>query len=176
MPNMPDACAEVSDNVTKDLLVPDMSAKLMVSASLKSRSEQRLIVALGYLGLLPMLFCVLLMETSFGLSLLKAYSLSILSFLCGNWWATALMRSNNRPGDVQQVLLLSNVMVITAVISVTFMGHLSLIVLALLFGCLVLGERYVAVFRRQPVYYRSMRVVVTTIAVALHLAAYAGSR
>jgi hypothetical protein len=72
----------------------------------------------------------------------------------------------------QSILLMSNAIVITAVVAVTFMETLTLLVLALLFGMLLVGERLLAIFHPQPNYYRSMRTGVTVLVVALHLIAF----
>jgi hypothetical protein len=49
------------------------------------------VTALAYAGTLPMIACVLWLEQPWSLPLLKAYSLAILAFLAGAWWAFALM-------------------------------------------------------------------------------------
>lgn len=143
-----------------------------MSAMPRNLFDQRLIAALGYAGALPMLGCVLTIESSLSLMLLKSYSLAIIAFLAGNWWSTALMWRRASVRELQQILLLSNAMVIAAVVAVTFMGTLALLVLALLFACLLLGERLLKVFRQQPGYYRDMRMGVTALVVALHISAF----
>jgi hypothetical protein len=121
---------------------------------------------------LPMLGCLLLIESSWALPLLKTYSLAIIVFLAGNWWSTALMQRKISARQRQSILLMSNAIVITAVVAVTFMETLTLLVLALLFGMLLVGERLLAIFHPQPNYYRSMRTGVTVLVVALHLIAF----
>lgn len=149
-----------------------MSASLSKPTGEKSLFERRLITALGYAGTLPMLGCLLLIESSWALPLLTTYSLAIIAFLAGNWWSTALMQRNISARQRQNILLISNVIVITAVISVAFMGKFALLMLAFLFGLLLLGERILASFRQQPNYYRSMRSGVTTFVIALQLSAF----
>ena len=149
-----------------------MSASLILPTVEKSLFEQRLITALGYAGTLPMLACLLAMESSWALPLLTVYSRAIIAFLSGNWWTTALMHRNISARQRQSILLFSNAIVITAVVSVGFMGTKALLVLALLFGLLLLGERLLAIFRPQPNYYRNMRTGVTTLVIALHLSAF----
>lgn len=149
-----------------------MSASLKLPTIEKSPFEQRLITALGYAGTLPMLACLLLIESSWALPLLTTYSLAIIAFLAGNWWATALMQRNVSACQRQSILLVSNAIVITAVISVAFMGTMALVMLALLFGLLLVGEHSLATFRPQPNYYRNMRAGVTTLVIVLHLSAF----
>jgi hypothetical protein len=149
-----------------------MSAAVIDSATRKTQFDQRLIVILGYAGILPMLGCLLMIESSWSLALLKSYSLAIIAFLAGNWWSTALMRRGTSARELKLILLLSNAVVITAVVAVSFLGTLSLLTLALLFVCLLMGERLLNVFRQQPAYYRSMRTGVTMLVVALHLSAF----
>lgn len=149
-----------------------MSASLTLPAIEKSPFDRRLITALGYAGTLPMLGCLLLIESSWALPLLKTYSLAIIVFLAGNWWSTALMQRKISARQRQSILLMSNAIVITAVVAVTFMETLTLLVLALLFGMLLVGERLLAIFHPRPNYYRSMRTGVTVLVVALHLIAF----
>jgi hypothetical protein len=149
-----------------------MSASVTLVAIEKSIFERRLITVLSYGGTLPMMGCLLLIDSSWAQPLLKTYSLAIIAFLAGNWWSTALMQSKISAQQRQGILLISNAIVITAVITVTFMGKLALLVLALLFGLLLFGERILASFRPQPDYYRSMRTGVTALVIALHLSAF----
>lgn len=149
-----------------------MSAGVIVSVQPKTLFDRRLIVTLGYAGVLPMLGCVLMIESSWSLALLKSYSLAIIAFLAGNWWSTALMRPSTSARELKLILLLSNVIVIAAVFAVAFMDTFSLLALALLFGCLLWGEHLLSVFRQQPDYYRNMRVGVTAFVLALHLTAF----
>ena len=149
-----------------------MSAEVIVSIKPKTLFDRRLIVTLGYAGILPMLGCVLMIESSWGPALLKSYSLAIIAFLAGNWWSTALMRGSTSAGELKLILLLSNAIVITAVVAVAFMNTWSIPMLALLFGCLLLGERLLRVFRQQPDYYRDMRVGVTAYVIALQFCAF----
>lgn len=131
--------------------------------------DQRLITALGYAGILPMLGCMLMYESTWALPLLKSYSLAIIAFLAGSWWSTALMRRQTSAREMRQILILSNTIVIAAVVAVSFTDTLALLVLASLFGCLLLGERLLRVFSQQPDYYRNMRTGVTALVVSLHL-------
>ena len=149
-----------------------MSAGVIMPVAEKSLFERRLITALCYAGTLPMLGCLLLIESSWALPLLTTYSLSILAFVAGNWWSTALMLRKITARQRQGILLMSNAIVIAAVVGVAFMGIRALLVLALLFGLLLLGEHLLATFQPQPDYYRNMRIGVTTLVIALLLSAY----
>lgn len=152
-----------------------MSAILVQPTAEKSLFERRLITTLGYAGTLPMLGCLLLIESSWALPLLTTYSLAIIAFLAGNWWSTALMQRKISARQRQSILLMSNAIVIAAVVGVAFMGAMALLVLALLFGLLLLGEHSLATFQPQPNYYRHMRIGVTTLVIALLLSAFSVS-
>ncbi|MDA0978723.1 MAG: DUF3429 domain-containing protein [Proteobacteria bacterium] len=134
--------------------------------------DERLITGLGYAGLLPMLLCVMFINAPWSLPVLEGYSLAIIAFLAGAWWATALMHRDCTAADVRAVLILSNATVIAAVAAVALMDSGSLLVLAVLFACLLKGENQMAVFRQQPDYYRGMRTGVSAVAIALHLVAF----
>lgn len=135
------------------------------------------VTALAYAGTLPMIACVLWLEQPWSLPLLKAYSLAILAFLAGAWWAFALMNQKKvAPASICQILLLSNAAVITAIVSFVIADKEALLVFCILFGCLLLGERKLAVFRQQPDYYRRLRIIVTSITITLQLTAYGLTR
>lgn len=138
----------------------------------RSQFDQRLITALGFAGTLPFFICLMMIEQTWSLLLFKTYSLSILVFLAGAWWSTALMHRHANAGEVRLTLLLSNATVVLGVCAVVFTGNLALLALAALFGCLLCGERLLGVFRCQPGYYRRMRVVVTLVVITLHLITY----
>jgi hypothetical protein len=145
---------------------------VIVLFALKSPFDQRLITLLGYAGILPMAICLTFLETWWGLPLLKAYSLGIIAFLAGNWWTTALLQRTVSVRQLRQILLVSNTIVIAAVLTVTFLDSLALLVIALLFGLLLIGEHALAVFSLQPNYYRAMRGGVSALVIALHLTAF----
>ena len=138
----------------------------------KSPFDQRLITLLGYAGVLPMAICIIFLETTWGLPLLKAYSLAIIAFLAGNWWTTALLQRTVSARQLRQVLLMSNTIVIAAVLTVTLLDSLALLVIASLFAFLLVGEHYLVVFSLQPNYYRAMRRGVSALVIALHFTAF----
>lgn len=143
----------------------------MLSAS-RSLFDQRLITLLGYAGTIPMVICITFLETRWGLPLLKAYSLAIIAFLAGSWWTTALLQRSVSARQLRQILLLSNLIVIVAVLTVTFLDALALLIIASLFAFLLIGERSLAVFSLQPSYYRAMRGGVSALVIGLHLTAF----
>ena len=135
------------------------------------------VTALAYAGMLPMIACILWFEQHWSLPLLKAYSLAILAFLAGAWWAFALMNQQKvAPVSISQTLLLSNAAVLTAIVSFVIADNEALLMFCMLFGCLLLGERKLAVFRQQPNYYRRLRLIVTSITISLQLTAYGLTR
>jgi hypothetical protein len=149
-----------------------MSTELAVGSPQRDLFDQRFITALGYAGTLPMLACVLAIESNWSVPLLEAYSLAIIAFLAGSWWSTALMRRGSDKGELLQILMLSNGIVLVAVVAATFLGNAALLILAGLFGCLLLGERTLSVFQKQPLYYRRMRTGATVCVIILHFAAF----
>ena len=135
------------------------------------------VTALAYAGMLPMVACILWLEQPWSLPLLKAYSLAILAFLAGAWWAFALMNQQKvAPVSISQTLLLSNAAVLTAIVSFVIADNEALLMFCMLFGCLLLGERKLPVFRQQPNYYRRLRLIVTSITISLQLTAYGLTR
>ncbi len=127
-------------------------------------ARQRLVIGLGLGGLLPFI------ALSSGLwlwpagrdlqaSLLTAYALAIVCFLCGSWWGVSLLRHARGP------LVVGNSLVVLAVL-----GHalLSAPALALLAVALLvttwLYEGWHPVFGRQPRYYRRLRGLLTLVA------------
>jgi hypothetical protein len=122
---------------------------------------------LGLLGILPFLFAL------FWPSLLvfKIYSLAILAFLAGNWWSTALLGRSQTIKQIVPVILLSNVVVLVACVAVLLEHTLALVVLAVLYLVLLIGEGLLPSFEKQPEYYRTMRLVVSTLVGLLHILA-----
>jgi hypothetical protein len=80
------------------------------------------------------------------------------------------------PVSISQTLLLSNAAVLTAIVSLVIADNEALLMFCMLFGCLLLGERKLAVFRQQPNYYRRLRLIVTSITISLQLTAYGLTR
>ena len=119
-----------------------------------------------------MLGCLLLPAAPWSLALLKAYSVAILAFLAGNWWSTTLLQRAISTGELRWVLVLSNLVVIAAVLTLIFTTTLTLVILVFLFLLLLAGERWLPGLGQQPVYYRRMRTNVTGWVVVLLISAY----
>jgi len=133
-------------------------------------SLPRVATALGRAGLLPFCAAPLLIyldpaRGGFYAELIASYALAIICFLVGAWWGIALIRRSSL------ALVLSN-----AVVIVAFLGHALLQTPAFLLCCAalypatVLVERRAAIFRAQPVYYATLRLHLTAVAVATLLA------
>ncbi len=134
--------------------------------------NQQLITALGYAGVLPMLAALLMIRTEFGLPFLELYSLAIIAFLCGSWWATCLMHHDLSGKEKRQTLLLSNSAVLAAVVAIALFDEAALLLLSGLYMALLFGEATLPAFESQPDYYRGMRQGVTALVVVIHLAAF----
>lgn len=127
----------------------------------------KLVVVLGFLGILPFLVAIVWPS----LLAFKIYSLAILAFLSGNWWSTALLVRSQSEVQLTLTILFSNLVVLAAV-AVVFVEHsVGLFVLALLYLLMLIGERQLSIFEKQPKYYAAMRFGVTTVVVLLHLLA-----
>jgi hypothetical protein len=127
----------------------------------------RLVTTLGLLGTLPFLFA-LLWPSLVGF---KIYSLSILAFLAGNWWSTALLYRPQTTAQLVLVILISNFVVLIALAAVLSEHLAALFVLAFLYLGLLIGERLLPAFEKQPKYYSAMRLVVSAVVVLLHILA-----
>lgn len=149
-----------------------MSAEIVAPTAPLRLPDQRLVTALAWAGTLPMLGCLLMIEAPFSVPFLKSYSLSIIAFLSGSWWSTALAGVNQGGSQLRLIMLLSNLIVITGVFAVAFTGYLALLILAILFVCLLWGELTLPALRLQPAYYRNMRKQVTAFVATLHLIAF----
>ena len=106
----------------------------------QSPDYRRIAVFLGYAGTIPMFGSLLFLDSKWASDLLKFYSLAIIAFLCGGWWATALISLDCSAKCFHQRLLGSNAFVIFAAFSSALLGHFSFAVIAILFGCLLYGE------------------------------------
>ncbi len=128
---------------------------------------------LGWLGLLP--FCALPLVIGAlpefrGLSggLLSDYAFGILCFLLGIWWGIGVMRGEPRP------LLMSNLLFLVLLAARTLLQPAPfMLIAATLFIALVVLERSMAVFQRQPRYYAAMRMQLSLVAaVSLLISAF----
>ena len=134
--------------------------------------RKTLVTALGALGIVPFALSLLLPDPEMSLRVFSLYSLAILSFLAGSWWATALVSIGPNEAQRLPIVLFSNVLVLIALGLVLWSGPLMLLGLACLYVVQAICERRFAVFDAQPAYYRTMRSVVTTVVVGLHVLAW----
>ena len=135
-------------------------------------NQQRVVTGLGVLGITPFLLALVWPDPEIGLRAFSLYSLAIFCFLCGNWWSTGLLVPGLIAAERIMVLLLSNMLLLIALVLVYLEVSLGLLGLALLYGGLMAGERRLPPFARQPVYYRRMRQGVTVVVMLLHLAGW----
>lgn len=136
-------------------------------------SDRKTVVALSYAGLLPMMACTILIFDPLLRQLLIYYSLAIISFLAGAWWSATLMNRQVAALQRRMVLVLSNMIVLTAVALAAFSSFDFAIFLgyAFLFALVLIGETLLSTFRPQPDYYLQMRRNVTGVAIGLHAVA-----
>jgi len=125
-------------------------------------------------GLLPFLGFTLLalfgIELSFALTGLGLYSFGILSFLGGSWWGFALLMPEVSSAQRSQILLLSNGIVLGGLAALLFLPPLgSVMMLGVLHPLLLAGESRLSGLRRQPQYYRDLRVRSTMGAFGAHV-------
>ena len=144
-------------------MVPDVSGRL---------NQQRVVTGLGVLGITPFLLALVWPDPEISLRAFSLYSLAIFCFLCGNWWSTVLLVPGLIAAQRIMVLLLSNLLLLIALVLVYLEMSLGLPGLALLYGGLLVGERWLPPFARQPAYYRRMRQGVTVVVMLLHLACW----
>lgn len=144
-------------------MVPEVSGRL---------NQQRVVTGLGVLGITPFLLALFWPDPEISLRAFSLYSLAIFCFLCGNWWSTVLLVPGLIAAQRIMVLLLSNLLLLIALVLVYLEMSLGLPGLALLYGGLMAGEHWLPPFARQPVYYRRMRQGVTVVVMLLHLACW----
>lgn len=144
-------------------MVPDMPDSL---------NQQRVVTGLGVLGITPFLLVLVWPDPEISLRAFSLYSLAIFCFLCGNWWSVGLLVPGLIVTQRITVLLLSNMLLLIALVLVYLEMSLGLLGLALLYGGLMAGESWLPPFARQPVYYLRMRRGVTVMVMLLHLACW----
>jgi hypothetical protein len=121
---------------------------------------------LGWAGLLPFIALALAMLLLPGMAataadLLSHYAFGILCFLLGTWWGIGVMRPDPAP------LLWSNALFIALFFARSLLqGAPFMVVAALLFLVLLLVERRLSAFRRQPAYYATLRARLSLVAAA----------
>ena len=143
----------------------------------KKLTRKKLVVALSTLGILPFCAALLWSEPSQARLIFALYSLIIFSFLCGTWWATALVTPGTARDVTFSTLLLSVFLIIVAfLMQIPFFLSTTvapLLGMAMLFAILLVGEFTLGSFRQQPLYYRQMRWCITAIVAVLHIGAAA---
>ena len=132
-------------------------------------NRERIVTWLGVVGIAPFLLAWAWPEPDISFRAFSLYSFAIFCFLCGNWWSVSLLASAISAPQRVLVLLLSNVLLLLALVLVFLEIPVSLLGMALLFAGLVAGESLLPVFARQPVYYRRMRRGVSAAVVLLHV-------
>jgi ABC-type polysaccharide transport system permease subunit len=138
------------------------------------QSHQQWAIILAGAGLLPFLAFTLLalfgVELAFAQQGLSLYSFGILSFLAGSWWGFALLIADVSNKQRSHILLLSNSIVLAGLAALMILPALgSVIVLGLLHPLLLAAESSLAGLRRQPRYYRDLRVRSTMGAFGAHV-------
>ncbi|MEM7366556.1 MAG: DUF3429 family protein, partial [Pseudomonadota bacterium] len=131
----------------------------------------RLVTTLAVFGIAPFLIALSLPE-SWSLSAFTLYSAAILCFLSGSWWSTALISRGHDTPNRWFIMLLSNLVVLLAVLLAWLDHTFTIPGLATLYVLVLLGEQRLSVFSPQPNYYQQMRQWVTVIVVVLHLFAW----
>ena len=135
----------------------------------KESDKRQLVLVLTWLGLLPFVLLAPFLGHDIGALLFRGYSLAVLAFLCGTWWATALVVGSVATSERIVVVLTSNLLVIVSVILLAAPIFWSLLPQAGMFLLLAIGERQLRVFADQPTYYKRMRLSVSLIVAGLHL-------
>ena len=87
--------------------------------------RKTLVTALGALGIVPFALSLLLPDPEMSLRVFSLYSLAILSFLAGSWWATALVSIGPNEAQRLPIVLFSNVLVLIALVLVLWSGSLT---------------------------------------------------
>ena len=125
-------------------------------------------------GLLPFLAFSLLalsgIELSFAQQSLSLYSFGILSFVAGSWWGFALLMTDVSSTQRTQILLLSNGIVLIGVGALLLLPPVgTIIALGALHPLLLAAEHQLSGLRRQPFYYRELRIRGTMGAFGAHV-------
>ena len=130
----------------------------------------KLFQILGYLGLLPMAAPLFFFDDPFAVRFFLTYSLAILCFVSGALWAKSFQLAGSEPNQNQnKILIISNVSVLIAFLSVLCLDQIVLIVLASLFGVVLFVEKRFLEGEVLTDSYLKMRVIVSTIVIILHI-------
>lgn len=136
------------------------------------RTHQHWARALGFAGIAPMALATALLPHPLAVEFLRFYGLAIIAFVCGNAWSVALMSTEASVGVRSALLLLSNAMVLLAVVvSVWSAATTAFAGFALAFAALLMLDLHVTAFAAQPTYYRHMRILVTSAVVLIYITA-----
>lgn len=148
----------------------------MDSAALRHESPQdgsplpRVYLILGVAGLLPFLAGPVLAATGhlpFAVLGFTSYSLAIACFLAGSWWGLAVARGTVAPAQA----LASNAAVVLAVAAVVLTDPaVSLPILAAVHATLAAGDLSAPALAVPFRGYRTLRAVLTVVAVGCHVA------
>lgn len=137
-------------------------------------SSQRIMLILGYAGLIPFVIPALVVVidseySTLALRIAEAYAFGIISFLTGSWWGMALTR------DAGKALLLSNLYFLVGLLIFVFALQWWALAAAILLMSIYFAEQTSPVFTDLESRYRRMRGILTMVASAsmltLHLAA-----
>lgn len=113
---------------------------------------------LGYLGLIPFLGLgiwpwIFVDQSEWVARALALYAFGILCFLLGSWWGIALLRND------ANISIISNIVFLVAAAGVLLLSPSAWFLLAtFLFLLLLIMERRLVIFKRQPVYYATLRL------------------
>jgi hypothetical protein len=140
----------------------------------RQQSHQLWATILTGAGLLPFLAFTLLalfgIELSFAQQSLSLYSFGILCFVAGSWWGFALLMTDVSSTQRTQILLLSNGIVLIGLGALALLPPVgTIIALGALHPLLLAGEYQLSGLRRQPPYYRELRIRATMGAFGAHV-------
>lgn len=132
------------------------------------QNRQQAARALGVAGLIPFValpIFVVLGGPGWVIDLLRNYALLILAFLAGGLWSEAL----SRPADGPIPVILSNVIVLAALLALLLPMSWGFAWLALLFA-LHAGGEWLYTRSDQPGWYRRLRMALSTAVILLLVA------
>ena len=128
----------------------------------------KLFQILGYLGLLPMIAPLFFFDNPFAVRFFVTYSLAILCFVSGALWSKSLLLAGSEQNQ-NKILIISNVSVLIAFVSVLCLDQIVLLVLASLFGVVLFVEKRSLDGEDLTDGYLKMRAIVSTIVIILHI-------
>ena len=128
----------------------------------------KLFQILGYLGLLPMAAPLFFFDDPFAVRFFLTYSLAILCFVSGALWSKSFQLAGSEQNQ-NKILIISNVSVLIAFLSVLCLDQIFLIVIGRRFGGVLLVEKRCLEAENLTDGYLKMRVIVSTIVIILHI-------